>query len=378
MASREIQLGNKMVGDKHPAFIVAEISGNHHQNYEEAVELVKAARDVGADAVKLQTYTPDTITLNSDKEWFIVKGKDRPESWGGQKLYDLYQTAHTPWEWQPKLKELADSLGILFFSSPFDSTAVDFLEDMGVLFYKIASYEAVHIPLLKKVAQTGKPVIMSIGFATLDEATLAIDALGNSGAKEIAVLHCVTAYSDKPRLENSNLKTIADIQERFGVVAGFSDNNAGIEIPVMAATIGGASVIEKHFILDRSKEGPDARFSIEPHEFKKMVQVIRKVEKQGLEALEGFISKEDRERAMGRVQYGPASKQEEDNKTFRPSIWAKKDVKKGEALTLENIRVARPGAGLAPRFFEQVLGKKAAQDIEKATPLSWDLIQESA
>jgi len=367
-------IGNRKIGHDYACFLVAELSGNHHQRYEEAEELVRAAAAAGVDAVKLQTYTPDTITLDSPKEWFLVGGKDQPKEWQGMNLYKLYGMAYTPWEWQPKLKELAESLGIMLFSSAFDDTAVDFLEQMDVPCYKIASYEAIHIPLLKKVASTGKPVIMSIGFASFDEATLAVDTLRNSGVRDVAVLHCVTAYSDTPKLEFSNLRTIGDIANRFGVIAGFSDNNAGIEIPIMAVTVAGASIIEKHFILDRSKEGPDARFSIEPSELKRMVEVIRKVEREGLQALEGIISKEDIAKAMGHVQYGPVSEQEKENIVFRPSLWVKKDMKKGEQFTLENIRVARPSAGLPPKHLEEILGKKAVRDIESATPMSWDLV----
>jgi pseudaminic acid synthase len=351
---------NRKIGKGEPCFVIAELSGNHHGKYEEAEQLVRAAAEAGADAVKLQTYTADTITLNSRNKPFIVGGKGQPDLWKQKSLYELYEVAYTPWEWQPKLKELAESLGLLFFSSPFDDTAVDFLENMGVAFYKIASYEAIHIPLLKKVAETGKPVIMSIGFASQEEATLAVETLKKHGSGEIAVLHCVTSYTDQPRLSQVNLETIEDIAERFDVVAGFSDNNGGITIPILAATMGAASIVEKHLILDRSKEGPDARFSIEPAELKEMVETIRKYEKAGPGAL------------LGDVAYGPVSEQEAENIVFRPSIWAKKEIKKGEELTLENIRVARPSGGLAPQHFEDVLGKKAAQDIAFATPITWD------
>lgn len=371
-----ITIVNKKIGEGQPCFIVAELSGNHHQKYEEAVELVKAAAVAGVDAVKLQTYTPDTITLNSDKEWFIVKGKDQPEAWGGQKLHDLYGTAYTPWEWQPKLKELADKLDLILFSSPFDASAVDFLDDMNVPCYKIASYEAVHIPLLRKVAQTGKPVIMSIGFASLKEATLAVDTLRGSGAAGVAVLHCVTAYSDTPRFEYSNLNTIADIRERFHVVSGFSDNNSGIEIPVLAAVVGGASIVEKHFILNREDGGPDARFSIEADELKQMVELIRKAEKEGAEAVVGeLVSKDNVEVAMGHAQYGASSEQEKENTFFRPTLWVKADINKGEFFTKDNTRVARPSAGLASKHWDEILGKKASRNIEAATPLLWDLVE---
>lgn len=373
----EISIGERRVGEGQPCFIIAEISGNHHQKYEEAVELVRQAKAVGADAVKLQTYTPE-ITLNSRKEWFMVRAEgDRPGAWIDKSLWELYQTAHTPWEWQPKLKKLADELGILLFSSAFDETAVDFLErEVNPPCYKIASYEAVHIPLIKRVAQAAKPVIMSIGFASQEETELAVKTLRENGCQDIAILHCVTAYSDKPAWEYTNLRTIGDIAQRFGTVAGFSDNNAGIELPVVAAAAAGASVIEKHLTLDRSLGGPDAQFSIEPAEFRRMVEFIRRAEGGGTQEVlkEMGVSQEQVERAMGQVLYGPASPAEEANKKFRPSIWVRKPVKKGEPFTAENIRVARPGAGLSPRYFNEVLGKKAARDIEEATPLSQDLV----
>lgn len=370
-----IQLHNKIIGYGAPAFMIAELSGNHHQKYEEAEALVHAAADAGADAIKLQTYTPDTITLNSDREWFIVGGKDQPDAWKRRKLYDLYGEAYTPWEWQPKLKELTESLGMEFFSSAFDETAVDFLEDMGVLFYKVASYEAIHIPLIKKIAQTKKPVIISIGFASEEEASLAVETLKKYGSGEIVVLHCVTAYSDNATLSHMNLRTIDDIQNRFGVLAGFSDNNGGIVAPVIAATIAGACAVEKHLILDRSLAGPDARFSLEPGEFKEMVARVRRYEAGDKAALSEIASEADIASALGHVQYGPATEQEAENTLFRPSIWVKKEIKKGDPFTLENIRVARPKHGLAPKYFEEALGKHAATDIEAATPLSWDMVE---
>lgn len=370
-----INIGKRVIGPGHPCFIVAEISGNHHQKYEEAVELLKAAKDAGVDAVKLQTYTPDTITLNSDKGWFRVEGKDHPESWKGQTLYNLYEKAYTPWEWQPKLKKIANELGLILFSTPFDETAVDFLEGMDVPCYKIASYEAIHIPLLKKVAQTGKPVIISVGFADLEEVTIAIDTLNNNGAKDIVVLHCVTSYSDRPNLKDMNLFTIPDIRRRFNVLAGFSDNNTGIAAPVIAVVKAGAVVVEKHLILNRSDGGPDARFSMDPQEFKEMVRIIRKGEIGSADSVLGAdVTRNDVDKAMGQVHYGPASPQEEENIVFRPSIWVKKDIKAGEIFSKENICVARPSAGLRPKFFYDILGKSARCSIEEITPLDWGLI----
>ncbi len=371
-----IDIGSRRVGKGEPCFIIAELSGNHHQKYEEAESLVRAAAAAGADAVKLQTYTPDTITLRSKNKWFLVDGKDQPDEWKGRTLWDLYQTAYTPWEWQPKLKKLADELGIILFSSPFDESAVDFLEEMDVPCYKVASYEAIHIPLLKKIARTGKPVIISIGYASLEEAELALRTLQEGGCQDIAVLHCVTGYTDRPSWEYTNLRTIKDIAERFGTVAGFSDNNAGIELPVLAAAMGAASVIEKHLILDRALGGPDAKFSIEPDEFRRMTGLVRKAEQGRVEEVmeELRCSREMAEKAMGQAHYGPASSTEDANKRFRPSVWVRKPVKRGELFTKENIRVARPGAGLLPKYFEDVLGRPAAEDIEEATPLTMDLV----
>ena len=364
LKSKGFKISNREVGQNSPAFLVAEISANHRQQYEEAVRLVEAAAKAGADAVKFQTYTPDTITIDSDKKWFFLGGEDTPSDWKRSNLYELYKGAYTPWDWQPKLKELAEKLGLIFFSSPFDETAVDFLEKMEVPCYKVASYEATHLPLLKKIAETGKPVIMSVGFASLEEIEEAVRTLRENGAKEIAVLHCVTAYSDNPRPEDMHLANIKDIAERFGVVSGFSDNNAGIEAPV-AAVIAGASIIEKHFILSRAKGGPDARFSIEPEEFKKMAGLIRRGE--------NIYSKGEFEAAQGEVFYGPVSPAEENFRNLRRSIFAVADIKKGEVFTKENIRVIRPAFGLEPKFYEEVLGKRAVSDIERGTPFSRDM-----
>lgn len=352
-----IKIGSKKIGLGHPCFIVAELSGNHHQKFGEAVELIKAAAKVGADAVKLQTYTPDTITLNSNKKWFRVGGKDNPVSWKNKTLYQLYTKAYTPWQWQPKLKKIAEDMGLIFFSTPFDESAVDFLEKLSVPCYKVSSYDIVNIPLLAKIAKTKKPVIVSIGFASIGEIKGTIKTLGANGSKYIALLHCVTAYSKNPKLAEMNLRTISDISRRFGVVAGFSDNNAGNEIPVLA-TIAGAAIVEKHLILKRSSGGPDAKFSIEPDEFKRMTLSIRKSEE-----------------ALGKVNYGPASPAEEYNKHFRPSIWITKNIKKGEKFRKENIRCVRPGNGLSPKYYEKILGLRAKVDIEASTPMLWNLVE---
>ncbi|MDO8429800.1 MAG: pseudaminic acid synthase [bacterium] len=363
-----MKIGDKNIGLGNPCFVVAEVSGNHHQKYEEAVALVKAAKEAGADAIKLQTYTPDTMTLNSTKEWFLVGGKDNPELWKGKNLYELYQTAYTPWTWQPKLKKLADELGIILFSTPFDETAVDFLEELDMPCYKIAAYEATDFVLLRKVAKTGKPIIISFGYSSEEEVRFALDALKDNGAKDILALHCVTGYSGKPELKDMHLKNIQDLRDRFGIVSGFSDNNAGIEIPLMAVAAG-ASMLEKHFILDRKTGGPDAQFSIEPQELKELVEKIRALES-GREKI--TLSKI----ALGQIHYGPNNKLEEYNKRWRRSLFVGKDIKKGEIFTKDNIRDVRPAFGLETKYYDQVIGKKASQDIEFATPLSWNLIQE--
>ncbi|MDO8561485.1 MAG: pseudaminic acid synthase [bacterium] len=373
--TRAFSIGDRHIGEGYPCFIIAEISGNHHQKYEEAEQLVRAAHEAGADAVKLQTYTADTITLDSDKEYFFVGGKDQPDTWKKRTLYELYTQAHTPWEWQPKLKKLADELGLILFSSAFDDSSVDFLETMGVVVYKVASYEVVHIPLLRRIARTMKPVIMSTGFASQEEIALAVRTLREAGSGTVALLHCVTAYSDAPQMSEMHLATIRDMRERYDAVAGFSDNNAGILAPVIAAHAAGASLVEKHLTLSRALGGPDSCFSLEPHELKDMIARIRRGENEGGEsAITGIGTKQDISAAQGSVHYGPASERERENIFFRPSLWVKKAMQKGEIFTMENVRVARPNHGLPPKDLEIVLGKKAAVDIEAATPLRLDLI----
>jgi pseudaminic acid synthase len=362
----EIHIAGRPIGPGHPAYIVAEISGNHHQKYEEAVALVHAAKKSGADAVKLQTYTPDTITMNSRKEWFMVAGKDNPDIWKGKSLYELYQTAYTPWEWQPKLKKVADEIGIALFSSPFDETAVAFLNHMEVPAFKVASYEVGHIPMLKEIARTGKPVIMSVGFASMEDIELAMDTLLKNGAKEIAILHCVTSYSDAPKPEDMHLSNIRDLRERFGVVTGFSDNNAGIEIPLMAVGAG-ASILEKHLTLDRKLGGPDEKFSLEPAELEHLIEKIRTTEASAAKTPPDSV-------AMGEPFYGPINDAERYNQRFRRSVFVTRDVVSGEEFTPENVRVIRPNFGLHPQFYGVVLGRKAAHAIEAGTPLSWELI----
>ena len=343
--------GVRRIGHGSPVFIVAEMSGNHNQSYENALKIIDAAAEAGADAIKLQTYTPDTITIDSDKEYFQVKVN---EAWAGQTLYQLYQKAYTPWDWQPKLKDYAGLKGLEVFSTPLYVTARDFLEKMRVDIYKVASFEVVDIPLLKRIGQTKKPVIMSRGMASQEELELAIKTLKENGTSQIALLHCVSSYPAKP--EEMNLATIPDMQERFGIVAGLSDHTLGSTIAV-AAVVLGASVIEKHATLSRAAGGPDAGFSLEPDELKLMVQAVR-----------------DAEAALGKPQYGPGARESE-NVTFRKSLFAVADIKKGEKFTPENIRSIRPGHGLAPKYYDEVIGKMAAEDIERGIPLAWNLIQ---
>lgn len=347
--------GIRHIGPGYPTFVIAEISCNHRQNYSEAVQLVHAAAKAGVDAVKFQTYTADTITMDSDQKYFsvgsVVGGKDNPKSWQKETLYSLYDKAHTPWEWQPELQKLCKKLGVLFFSTPFDETAVDFLEKLKVPLYKISSYENTHIPLIKKVAKTGKPVIISAGFASRGEVGEAIGTLRREGAKSIAVLHCLTSYASKPQEKAINLRTMTDIQQKFDVVTGLSDNNGGIEVPIMTI-LAGASIIEKHFNLRRGNKSFDDRFSIDPKQMKEMIKRIRYAE-----------------RMLGKIYYGPYSEAERHNRNSRRSIFVSQDIKKGDKFTMENIRVIRPAFGLEPKYYEGVLGKTATKDIKRGTPL---------
>lgn len=345
-----IKIGQRNVGHGLPIYIIAELSANHNQDFAEAIQLVKAAKEVGADAVKLQTYTPDTITIDCDNEYFRI-GKGT--IWEGKTLYKLYQEAYTPWEWQPKLKQLANELGMDLFSSPFDHTAVDFLEEMGVPAYKVASFELVDIPLIQYIAKTGKPIIMSTGMATLAEIDEAVTAVREASFNEIALLKCTSAYpADAAEM---NLRTIPHMAEAFGVPVGLSDHTLGIAVPVAAAALG-TCIVEKHLTLSRKIPGPDSAFSLEPHEFRLMVEAIRITEK-----------------AIGDVQY-KVSEQEVASSVFRRSLFAVNDINKGEIYTIENLRSIRPGYGLHTRHLNHVLGKKASRNIKRGDPLSWDSI----
>ena len=344
-----IEIGGRRIGPNEPAYIIAEMSANHNQSYEQAEKILRAAHASGADAVKIQTYTADTLTIDSEGEPFQIHGG----LWDGQTLYRLYQEAYTPWEWQPRLKKLADELGIDLFSSPFDDSAVDFLEEMRVPAYKIASFELVDLELLRRVARTAKPVILSTGLATLGEIEEAVRTLREAGCEQLALLKCTSAYPAPP--EESNLLTIPHLMATFDVAVGLSDHTLGIAVPVAAVAVG-ACIIEKHFTISRELKGPDSAFSLEPQEWREMVNNVRVAEA-----------------ALGRVNYTPTER-ERANRGFRRSLFVVKDIAAGDAFTPENVRSIRPGNGLAPRFLSDVLGRRAARDVRRGTPLDWPLI----
>jgi pseudaminic acid synthase len=344
--STYISIQGRCLGSGQPAYIIAEMSANHGQNFDKAVQLVRAAKDAGANAIKLQTYTPDTLTIDSHRPEFLI-GKG--SIWEGRNLYELYQEAFTPWEWQPKLKTVAEDLGLHCFSTPFDNSAVDFLEKMNVPAHKIASFELVDTGLLRKVAATGKPVIMSTGMATLAEIDEAVRTLRQAGCTQLALLKCTSAYPAPPG--EMNLRTIPHLAEAFGVPVGLSDHTLGIAAPVAAVSLG-ACIIEKHFTLYRSDGGPDAAFSLEPAEFKAMVQAVREAEQ-----------------ALGTVSYKPTPN-ELANRAFRRSLFVVKDMRAGEVFTEENVRSIRPEHGLSPKHWTEIVGRRAARDIARGTPLS--------
>ncbi len=345
-----IEINGRRIGFGHPVYIVAEMSANHNQDFEQAVKIIEAAKEAGADAIKLQTYTPDTLTINCNNEYFQI-GKGT--LWEGRNLYDLYGEAFTPWEWQPKLKKIANDLELDLFSTPFDDTAVEFLEGMGVPAYKIASFELVDLALIRRVAQTGKPIIMSTGMATLDEIEEAVQAARDAGAKQVALLKCTSAYPASP--EEMNLQTIPNLEERFQFPVGLSDHTLGIAAPIAAVALG-ACIVEKHLALSRSVPGPDTAFSLEPPEFKAMVEVVRVTEK-----------------AIGHVRY-ELTEREASSRVFRRSLFVVKDMRTGEAFTEENVRSIRPGHGLPPKYLKNILGRRASREIKRGTPLDWDIV----
>ncbi len=346
-----IKIGHKEIGRQTKPFIIAEMSGNHNQSLERALHLVELAAEAGVDALKLQTYTPDTITLDVHTGEFFIQ--DNVNIWKGNSLYNLYKEAYTPWEWHQEIFNKAKELGLLAFSSPFDETAVDFLETLDVPAYKIASFENVDIPLIRKVARTGKPIIISTGMATAAELDEAVRAARAEGNHQIILLKCTSTYPATPA--NSNLATIPHMRELFGTEIGLSDHTMGVGVSVAAVTLG-ATVIEKHFTTSRADGGVDSAFSMEPHELKMLV--------------------EETERAwqsLGQVQYGP-TEAEKDSTKFRRSLYIGEDLKAGDVLTKENLRNVRPGLGLPTKYYDLVLGKTVKQDVKKGTPLSWELL----
>ncbi|KJR42563.1 pseudaminic acid synthase [Candidatus Magnetoovum chiemensis] len=347
----DITISNRKIGSDEPVFIIAEMSANHSQDFDIALDTVEAIKEAGADAVKFQTYRPDTITIDANNEYFNIK---QGTIWDGTTLYELYKKAYMPWEWFNILKEKAESLGLICFSTPFDKTSVDFLDNLNVPAYKIASFEITDLPLIEYIAQKKKPIIISTGIATIVEIQEAVDASLRAKNNDIAIMKCTSVYPTP--LEEVNLKAIPYLINKFKVPIGLSDHTTGILTPIAAVSIG-AKIIEKHFILDKALGGPDRDFSLDPSQFKQMVRSIRNVE-----------------RALGNYSFKLSEKVLKSKEHAR-SLFIVKDIKAGEVLSEENVKSIRPGYGLNPRYINDVLNKKAKNDIEKGTPLSWDLIE---
>jgi len=348
--SAVMEIQNRKIGPGRPAYIVAEVSGNHGQDFDQAVRILQAAKEAGADAVKLQTYTPDTMTIDCQNSYFQIQDT----IWEGRNLYDLYREAHTPWEWHPRLQEVARGLGLDFFSTPFDESAVEFLESLHVPAYKIASFEIVDWPLIRRIARTGKPTILSTGMATLEEIREAVRVFREAGGRSIALLKCTSAYPAPP--EEMNLRGIPYLAETFGVPVGLSDHTMAATLPAIAVSLG-ASIIEKHLTLSRSIPGPDSVFSLEPPEFRAMVEAVRTTEK-----------------ALGRVEFGVGG-QESKSRTFRRSLFVVEDIRAGETFTAGNVRAIRPAYGLHPGFLEKILGRQATSNISRGTPLILEMVR---
>lgn len=345
----EITVKNRKIGANNAPFIIAEMSGNHNQSLDRALEIVEAAAKSGAHALKIQTYTADTMTIDiAENEFFIG---DADSLWQGQSLYKLYQQAYTPWEWHKPIFDRANELGMIAFSTPFDATAVDFLEELNVPLYKIASFENTDIPLIRKVAATGKPMIISTGMATKEELQESVTAAREAGCKELILLKCTSTYPASP--ENSNISTIPDMRQIFGTQIGLSDHTHGIGVAVASVAFG-ATVIEKHFTLKRSDGGVDSAFSIEPDELKSLV-----------------VETERAWQSLGKIHYGTSSANENKNKVFRRSLYVVEDMKAGDKFTDANIRAIRPGLGLAPKYYDEIIGKTAANDLPKGKALSF-------
>lgn len=347
----EINIQNRKIGADHPPFIVAEMSGNHNQSLDRALEIVEAAAKTGAHALKLQTYTADTITLDVKEGEFYI---DDPNNlWYGNSLHDLYQKAYTPWEWHEPIFKRCQELGLTCFSSPFDETAVDFLESLNVPCYKIASFENSDIPLIRKVAKTGKPIIISTGMATLAELDETVRTVKQEGCEDLILLKCTSTYPATP--DNTNISTISHMRDLFKVQVGLSDHTMGVGVAVASVAFG-ATVIEKHFTLSRDDGGVDADFSMEPHEMEQLV-----------------VESERAWQSLGHIQYGPTNA-EKNSMIFRRSLYVAEDMKAGEVFTPQNLRSVRPGLGLAPKYYDQVLGKTVKEDTKKGTPVSWELV----
>lgn len=344
-------IADRMIGQDSTPFIIAEMSGNHNQSLERALEIVEAAAQSGAHALKIQTYTPDTMTIDLDEREFHIS--DANSLWAGTSLYKLYGEAYTPWEWHKPIFDRAAELGMIAFSTPFDDSSVDFLESLNVPCYKIASFENTDLPLIRRVAATGKPLIISTGMATIAELDETVRAAREAGCKDLVLLKCTSTYPATP--ENTNILTIPHMREMFGCEVGLSDHTMGVGVAVASVALG-ATVIEKHFTLDRADGGVDSAFSMEPHE---MSQLVRETQSAWL--------------ALGRVSYGPTAA-ESKSLQFRRSLYIVKDIKAGDILTKENVRAIRPGLGLPPKYLDMVLGKAAKYDIARGTALQWGLI----
>lgn len=350
MNIKTVSVEKRKIGIDQPCFIIAELSGNHKQDIKRAFKLIDAAAEAGVDAVKLQTYTPDTLTIDSNEKWFQIADKN---SWAGKTLYELYKEAYTPWEWHPELFSYARKKGLIIFSTPFDETAVGFLEKLHPPLYKVASFESNDIELLKKIGTTHKPVILSRGLTPFTDIQKAIKALTTAGCPDVMILHCISAYPAK--LEQMNVATIPDMEKRLHVLCGLSDHSLGTTAAVTAVALG-AKVIEKHLTLKRSDGGPDFQFSLEPNEFKQLVRTIRDVEK-----------------AIGKPTYS-ADKEETKNIIFKRSLFVVENITKGDKFTRKNVRCIRPGYGLAPTLLTKILGKTARKNIKKGSPLTWSHI----
>jgi pseudaminic acid synthase len=342
-----IKIGDFIINSKSKTFIIAELSANHGHDIQIAKKTILAAKESGADAIKLQTYTADTLTINCDNEYFKI---NNGTIWDGRTLYDLYNEAFTPWEWHKELFDYAKSIGLIIFSTPFDNSAVDFLEELDVPIYKVASFEIIDIPLIEYIASKGKPLIISTGIASLNDIQEAVDACRRMGNNQIILLKCTSEYP--ANIEDANLNTIPNMRETFTVEVGLSDHTLGVTVPVVSIALG-AKVIEKHFILDKSIGGPDSSFSVEPKEFKQMVELVR-----------------DAEKALGKIDY-TMNEKKKNNSFLGRSLFAVKDIKEGEVFTTENIRSIRPNYGLPPKHFNEIINRKASNDIKRGTPINW-------